>query len=112
MLVARLEHKRSQFREGEFSDLEKFLFLQVSDELWKDHIAGLQDALPSTQMSAQSRGGALVEYMRRGFEAYGHFREGVIDTFLPRLVRFPASRLPAGLRAEVALPEDISRILV
>jgi preprotein translocase subunit SecA len=112
LLVAGLEERRSLFGDRAFRELERLLFLQTGDELWREQMADLQDAMLSAQLSSYGHPAAVAEYAKRTSEAYGHFREQVVDTFLPRLMTFPVETDTTGPQVDRELPEEIAKILV
>lgn len=112
LMVARLEEARARHSGREFDTIEKLLFLQTGDELWVDHLSHLQDLMLGTRLCAQSHRSATADFLFHSVETYRRFREGVIDTFLPRLVNFTPPDDGIGQAAAVSVAEDVEEILV
>ena len=111
MLLSKLQQGREAFGDAEFSDLEKLLFLQSSDELWKDHISEVSGLLQSISLGIDGHKAAMAEYAIRSFEVYGGFTHRVADAFLAELLTFSADSAARDKAAPVAMIEDAARIL-
>ena len=86
LMVTRLDRARAALADdARFEAIEKFLFLQTSDELWSDHLTLLHEQLLSIRLCSYSIRSAVVEYVVRSIESEQRLREQVIDTFLPQL---------------------------
>ncbi len=90
----------------------KLLFLQTSDELWRVHIAAIQELMLSIPLSAHGHKAAVAECALRAHEAYVRLREHSADAFLARLMTFPIDGCSQEDEPTVALVEDVALILV
>ena len=117
LLVASLEQIESRLDEKRFTKLAKLLLLRTGDELWRDHVCGLQELMLSTQQGAHSHNAALSEYTIRAFKEWRAFRERVVSVWLSRLMTFPVSDIAAqpvleGQLLIEDLAEDIALVLI
>jgi len=113
ILTGELERARATLGESAFSYLEKTLFLQTSDELWREQMVHLQGLKQSVTASSHAHKSAVANYAIGSFAAYEAFGPRVIDSFLQRLATFPADEAPEERQeAEVSLTDDVSLILV
>ena len=110
--VARLEQRVDSVGGDSFGQLEKLLFLQTADELWRAHIADGQDAMLTVHASAHSHQGAVAEYARRVSREHRLYNQRVVDEFLIRLMIFPLERDAAAAANNVAISDEIGEILV
>lgn len=115
LIEAGLEQSRERFTDAEFERLGKLLYLQTSDELWRDHMSHAQSLILGTQLLGQNGRGDLAAYAIASFESYEHFQDRIMDSFLPRLMAFPSDLAgdsqPPKLELFLELFEEVARIL-
>ena len=111
MIQARLDQSRERFTVGEFERLGKLLYLQTSDELWKDLMSHAQSLILGTQLLGHNGKGDLAAYAIASFESYEHFQERIMDSFLPRLLAFPSELAVGPQQPKLELFEDVTEIL-
>lgn len=112
LVAAGLEDARAQLGDIRFARLEKLLFLHTAEELWRDHLASLEEMALSVTLSHFSLKGALADFGLRSFEAYERFKARVIDAFLPGLLTFPLEGAGEDDGEKISLSEDVLAILV
>ena len=112
LVAAGLEDACAQLGDIRFARLEKLLFLHTADELWRDHLASLEESALSVSLGHFSLKGALAEFGLRSFEAYERFNAKVIDALLPRLLTFPLEDAGEDEGEKISLSEDALAILV
>ena len=113
LLAGKLERAQEALGQGAISYLEKTLFLQTSDELWREQMVHLQGLRRSVTAGLHAHKSAVADYAIWSFAAYEAFGPRVVDDFLQRLATFPAEKAPEERReAEVSLTQDVSLILV
>ena len=72
LLTAVLERAVAELGIGTFSYLERLLFLQTSDELWREHLVNLQGLLRTVTVNAHGHRPAVADY---AIESFTEFRE-------------------------------------
>ena len=112
LLNERLDHTRERFTSREFNELSTLLYLQTSDELWKDHISYVQSLILSTQLCGAQGRGDMAAFTLTSFESYELFQTRIVDTFLPKLAGFPGAATGGPQPPEVELFQDVTQILV
>jgi preprotein translocase subunit SecA len=111
LLNNRLDQTRERFTSSEFSKLSTLLYLQTSDELWKEQISHVQSLILSTQLCGANGRGDMAAFTLTSFESYELFKTRVVDSFLPRLVGFPSPPTGDLQPARVELFHDVTQIL-
>ncbi len=91
--------------------LERQLYLQTSDEHWRDHIGNMQELMLSVSFDWQGRKHAAAEYAVRSYDAYESLMEEVVDDFLHRLLRFPIDDLVRPTEQTRTLDNKVAEIL-
>ena len=61
---------------------------------------------------APSHRAAVADFIIQGFEAYELFKQGVVDSFVPRLLNFEPENIIESESIELNQIEDLERILV
>jgi len=78
--------------------LEKMIMLQVVDNLWKDHLLGMDHLKDSVGLRGYAQKNPLTEYKKEGFEMFSkmmhQIREGVTE-YLFKVQIVEGSELPA-----------------
>ena len=105
-----LETSRSEVGTGAFSYLERLLFLQTSDELWREHMVNLRGLMSSVTASPHGSS-PVAEYAVAGSAEFERLKLRVVDAFLQRLSTFPAEASVETSEERVALSEEASLIL-
>ena len=79
------------------------MYLQTSDELWKEHISYVQNLILSTQLCGTHGRGDMAAFTLTSFESYQLFQARIMDSFLPRLARLqsPLANGPQARRVEL-----------
>ena len=112
LLFTRLESQREGLGDASATELAKLLFLQTADEKWREHIADIQELTLNAPLIAPSHRAAVADFIIQGFEAYGLFKQNVVDAFVPRLLNFEAETVVEIENIELSHVEDLERILV
>ena len=107
-----LERMRSSLGDGGFAKLERLLFLHTADEMWRDHLAAMEESVLNISLGYLSVTQAVAELRIRGANAYEAFKTSLVDSFLPRLLAFPVDSVDADEEDEVTLSKDLVSILV
>jgi len=111
LLNNRLDQTRERFTSSEFSKLSTLLYLQTSDELWKEQISHVQSLILSTQLCGVNGRGDMAAFTLTSFESYELFKTRVVDSFLPKVVGFPSPPIGDLQPASVELFHDVTQIL-
>ena len=112
LLSERLEQTKERFTGREFNKLSTLLYLQTSDELWKDHISYVQNLILSTQLSGAHGRGDMASFTLTSFESYERFQTRIVDSFLPTLAGFPSPSTKGPQPRQIKLSQDVMQILV
>ena len=112
LLSAKLMRARESLGSSEYTKLEKLLFVQTSDELWRERMDCLQGLMLSIPLGLHGHKGAVAEYAIRSHDEYEWFKSRVIDAFLPRLATFPTEGVRVDGGTEARVDEDVALILV
>ncbi len=112
LLTAVLDRAVAELGIGTFSYLERLLFLQTSDELWREHLVNLQGLLRTVTVNAHGHRPAVADYAIESFTEFEMFKLRVLDAFLQRVATFPAAEASADGRGErVSLAEEASLVM-
>ena len=111
-LRSRFDEARARTGDADYAGLERLLYVQTADELWRDHIAELQELIPGIALGFPDHKAAVAEYITRCFEAYERFEDRVVDVFLPRLLEVTTHGVSDDREDEAVPLEEVSRILV
>jgi preprotein translocase subunit SecA len=115
LISARLDRSGARFSDEEYGKLGKLLYLQTSDELWRDHMSHVQSLVLATQLCGHNGRGDLAAYTLSCFESYEHIQDRIVDSFLPKLSAFPgelsAKQESRTAELRVELSEDVNQIL-
>ncbi|MCI0845944.1 MAG: hypothetical protein J4N33_02380 [Chloroflexi bacterium] len=111
LIEDRLDRAGARFTDEEYGRLGKLLYLQTSDELWRDHMSHVQSLILGTQLCGHNGRGDLAAYTLTSFDSYERFQDRIVDSFLPRLTAF--SGVSAGEREPktIELAGEILQIL-
>jgi preprotein translocase subunit SecA len=113
LMVDRLGRAREATGEQHFDEIEKVSFLQTADELWRDHLAFLDELMLGTMLCSQGHRTSVAEYQFHCLDAYRRYEREVIDRFLPRLLTVSATEQAASpIAVEGGVVEDLYEILV
>ena len=108
LIEGRLDQSRARFTDEEYSKLGKLLYLQTSDELWRDHMSHVQSLILATQLCGHNGRGDLAAYTLTSFESYEQLQERIVDSFLPKLTAFPGESAIETEHGTVELPVELS----
>ena len=115
LLIARLVHIQSQLGPLGFTELARLLLLQTGDELWNEHIAGLQELVQLARLfHDHGHKSAVADCAMQSAQAWDKFQERVADRFLSRLLTYSLAEVdhpPTSPVAEVKLIEDVAMML-
>ena len=111
LIEARLDQVRARFTDEEYGNLGKLLYLQTSDELWRDHMSHVQSLIVGTQLCGHNGRGDLAAYTLTSFESYEHFQDRIADSFLPKLTAFPGGLAEESGPRTIELSEEVLQIL-
>ena len=112
LLATRLGSLRERLGDASATDLARLLFLQTADERWREHIADIQELTLNAPLIAPSHRAAVADFIMQGFKAYELFKQGVVDSFVPRLLNFEAENVAESESIELNQVEDLECILV
>ena len=113
LMANRLEQARAATGEHRYDVIEKVSFLQTADELWRDHLAYLDELMIGTMLCSPGHRTAVAEYHFHCIDAYRRYEREVVDRFLPRLLRVDtAEEAATSIASEGGLVEDLHEILV
>ena len=103
LLNERMDKTKASFTRSEFNELSTLVYLQTSDELWKEHISYIQNLILSTQLCGAHGRGDIAAFTLTSFESYELFQTRIVDSFLPRLARLqsPLANGPQARRVEL-----------
>ena len=98
-----MDKTKASFTRSEFNELSTLVYLQTSDELWKEHISYIQNLILSTQLCGAHGRGDIAAFTLTSFESYELFQTRIVDSFLPRLARLqsPLANGPQARRVEL-----------
>ena len=111
LIEARLDQARERFTAEEFEKLATLLYLQTSDELWRDHMSYAQSLILCTQLCGSNGRGDLAAYTLTSFESYEHFQNQIVDSFLPKLAGFPSGLTGGPQPPQLEIFEEVIQIL-
>ena len=111
LIEARLDRVRARFTDEEYGNLGKLLYLQTSDELWRDHMSHVQSLILGTQLCGHNGRGDLAAYTLTSFDSYEHFQDRIADSFLPKLTIFPGGLAEESGPRTIELSEEVLQIL-
>ena len=112
LLNERMDRTRENYPGDEFKKLGILLYLQTADEIWKDHIAYIQNLILSTQLCGDHGRGGMAAFTLTSFESYELFQTRIADSYLPKLAGFPGGPSGGPRPPQVELSQDVLRILV
>jgi len=112
LLNERLDRTRERFTGREFNELSTLLYLQTSDELWKEHISHVQSLILSTQLCGVHGRGDMAAFTLISFESYELFQARIVDSFLPKLAGFPGAPTGGPPPPQIELFQDVMQIVV
>ena len=93
LLRQRLAERREQLGAARFGELARLLLLQVGDELWENHRAGLRNTAAASRLEARAPKTAIAEYIIAADDAWRRFREEVSHRFMCQMLTFPITGL-------------------
>jgi len=111
LIEDRLDRTRARFTDEEYGRLGKLLYLQTSDELWRDHMSHVQSLILGTQLCGHNGRGDLAAYTLTSFDSYQHFQDRIVDSFLPRLTAFSGVSAGDPGPKTIELADEILQIL-
>ena len=111
LLNERLSKSWKEYFDDEFKKFGILLYLQTSDERWKDHISYVQSLILSTQLCGDHGRGDMAAFALTSFESYEQLQSLIVDAFIPRLADFPSSLTRNHHPPQVELFEDVIKIL-
>lgn len=115
LLKARLAHIQHQLGPSGFTELARLLLLQTGDELWQEHIAGLQDLVQISRLfHHHGHKSAVADCATQSAQSWNRFQQLVTDRFVSRLLTCSLAeeeRPPAPPTVGVKLIEDVAMIL-
>ena len=109
LLLFRVERRVAETSQR---SIERAVFLQASDEVWREYIAEAQDMMLSTQISGWSHRSAVADYALQSVETYRRFMESVADAFVLRVLQLEPTTAQSPMAVEASAVEDIEAILV
>lgn len=112
LLSAKLNSMRTALGDVELESLQKILFLQTTDALWRAYLVESQEMLLSNGATAHSHKAAIADYVFECSKAYLRLMERIVDIFLPKLSTFPVKTIATSQQVvEVDVIEDVAQIL-
>ena len=111
MLVDRLDMARSVLGTDVYYRLEKLLYLQTADELWRSHISRAEEAMSAARLCGLGLKGALADYALQADGEFALFRQEVADALLRRLLDFPIEATMEDDGQDHAETKELAEIL-
>ena len=112
LLIDRLDYVRSIRGQDTSSRLEKLLYLQTADELWKSYLSRAEEMMSTARLCGHGLKGALADYVFRADEEFTLYRREVADMFLCSLLAFPLEAHAEEDGLEVPEDNELAAILV
>ena len=97
--------------EERLDPLERELYLQTSDEHWRDHIGNMQELMLSVSFTGHGIKHATAEYTFQSYEAYQRLKRNAADDFVHKLFRFPIEDLVQPMGTTRVLEDEVAGIL-
>ena len=110
LLLAKLDSLRNDLGEEKVVEIEKSLFIQVTDEEWPGHLADLEGLVLGIPAELDGRAAAMSKFALRAFEAYGEFKDRAVDAFVGELLTLPVYE-PAHRNGLIEVMEEAASIL-
>jgi preprotein translocase subunit SecA len=111
MLLDALDEKFEAVDADNLDALKRQLYLQISDEQWRDHLSVMQELMLSVSLIGQDRKHAVAEYAIRSHQKYETLSGDVADEFMCKLFQFPLDDLVSPDGQILLLDEEIAGIL-
>lgn len=86
------ETREREFQPERMRFLEKYIFLQVLDSKWKEHLHGLDDLKEGIGLRAYGQKDPLVEYKREAFRMFDEMIQNIKEEAIELLFRVQAVR--------------------
>ena len=112
LLIDRLENVRSVLGLDTSSRLEKLLYLQTADELWKSYLSRAEEMMSTARLCGHGLKGALSDYVFRADEEFTLYRREVADVFLRSLLDFPLEVYAEEDGQQIPEENELAAILV
>ncbi len=93
MMLDALDEKFEAVAVEYLDALKRQLYLQISDEQWRDHLSIMQELMLSVSLTGQDRKHAVAEYAIRSHQKYETLSGDVADEFICKLFQFPVGDL-------------------
>jgi preprotein translocase subunit SecA len=112
--TAVLEAKREDLSEKAFDEVAQMLFLQFTDNLWKDHLLALDRLRQGVGLRGYGQRNPLLEYKREALQMYMMMSAMRDEEVLKRLLRVelqteaPVAETPAAAPAAASLGDALS----
>jgi len=111
MLLDVLDEKFEAVDAENLDALKRQLYLQISDEQWRDHLGIMQELMLSVSLTGQDRKHAVAEYAIRSHQKYETLSGDVADEFICKLFQFPAGDLVTPDGQKRLLDGEVAGIL-
>lgn len=96
------EDRQSEFEERgiSFAEVERMLFLQIIDQVWKNHLYELDHLKKGVGLRAYGQKDPLVEYQRESYYLFENMMNRIRDTMVSYVFRVHAPAQPAPQPAQ------------
>ena len=111
LFIGAIERLEDRLGRKELSDLARLIFLQTSDDLWRDHINELRASISNQMLAAATHKSAVAHYIRQCFQTWGGFRQLVNAQFLARLLTFPVNRTDTAPSETFQVNDDVRMLI-
>ena len=111
LLLDRLKALSDDLGEERLTEIEKSLFVQMSDEAWTGHLADLEGLVMGIAADLDGRAAAMSRFALRAFEAYGELKDRAVDAFVAELLTLPVNEQPVHRAGLVEIMEEAASIL-
>ncbi|NCB38773.1 MAG: preprotein translocase subunit SecA [Erysipelotrichia bacterium] len=89
--LEKLQAKRAELGDADFSQMQKFLLLQIVDSKWKDHLHNMDNLQDGIHLRSWGQRDPLVEYKIEGFEMFQNMIDSIKEDLLYYLYRLSYS---------------------
>lgn len=100
------EEKKSKVGPEVMKRIEAFVYLQIIDQLWKDHLRSMEHVQDSVRLRGYGQRDPLQEYKKEGFKLFESLMIRIEDETALSLVRMPQPQVVAEQELTVAEPDE------
>lgn len=112
LFLDRLEELQDSLGRQGFSSLARQAYLRSCDEMWKSHLAQLQDSISNQLLANINHKSAVAHYIGTSVDAWRAIQTRAKAGFLSRLLTLPATQANQQPANKVRLNEDVELLLL